>query len=173
MSEQEKDVENLRVVTPPDTKETKKSPMPSSSPGLISKALDSQPNSCGPSRSPSYVRKPLPINEPKPVLPKSKHLKVEPIPPSSSVAVMRASVIEEENSSGESIEKKECSSVTKGNSNTAETVQRNASDRLSKSESIDETRKKTSVPNKKNCPLSPRLVTNRPINFETREKRNS
>ena len=115
MSEKGKDVDNLRAV-----KETKKSPRASSSPGLISKAQEPQTTSSCPSKSPSYVRKPLPINEPKPVLPKSKHLKVESIPPSSSVAVMRASVIEEENSSGESIEKK-----NKGDKRTETDLQNN------------------------------------------------
>ena len=165
MSEQGKDVKNLRAVT-----EAKKSSRASSSPG--SKALESYTNSSGPNKSPSYVRKPLPINEPKPVLPKSKHLKVESISPSSSVVVMRASVIEEENSSGESIERKKCSSLSKGHSSSGEAVLRNASDRPSISESIDETSKKPSVQNKKNCPLSPRLTRNRPstLKLERRER---
>ena len=68
------------------------------------KKIDLSPSKGSPSRSPSYVRKPLPINEPKPILPKSKQLKMEsgsfsPLP------IIRASVIEEGNYDGETVAK--------------------------------------------------------------------
>ena len=69
----------------------------------VAKIQDTSRKTLSPSKSPSYVKKPLPINEPKPVLPKSKQLKMESIPNSCVLPIIRASVIEEENSSGESI----------------------------------------------------------------------
>ena len=173
--EQDKEIMDLRKADPKSNEAVIKPPVPYmdidgssiqpntggyTSPALLVRPFDSSLTNRSPTRSPSYVRKPLPINEPKPVLPKSKHLKTEAGSSSSSLAIIRASVIEEENSSGESIEKQKCSDGLKRNQSDG---LKNVQDRSSKSESIEEANKKTSVSSRKSCPMSPRLPTrNRP-----------
>merc|ERR1711892_16043 len=173
--EQDKEIMDLRKADPKSNEAVIKPPVPYmdidgssiqpntggyTSPALLVRPFDSSLTNRSPTRSPSFVRKPLPINEPKPVLPKSKHLKTEAGSSSSSLAIIRASVIEEENSSGESIEKQKCSDGLKRNQSDG---LKNVQDRSSKSESIEEANKKTSVSTRKSCPMSPRLPTrNRP-----------
>ena len=132
------------------------------SPSLIFRSRDSPSFKQSPSKSPAYVRKPLPVHEPKPMLPKSKQIKLES-GSSSSLAIIRASVIEEENSSGDSIEKQQSSKLLeKGHIETGD-YDKAISLPLESLEPLEETPTRASILSKKSCPLSPRLATrNRP-----------